>query len=145
MIPSWMVVRIEHLLQMALSYRTIAKDTGVSRYTVQRIATGKRSNCAMKQIARSDGQTQRRPERCSICGAWVIPPCHACKTRAAIQALPTKPQALRRPIVDDTPLALMLRSEEQQRYEQIRRVHQHCEVVDVVSKSPKSFWPKKSS
>lgn len=123
MIPSWIVGEIETLLAEAVPYRTIAARLGVSRNTVQRIANGSRPDYAhLKKVNGTGGASQhgaKPPRRCNSCGAMVTLPCLACAIRARMQYGPVRHQENSRLDTDYQSIALMLRPDDQERYERV--------------------------
>ncbi len=79
------VLEVRRLLdEGGLSRRAIAKQTGVSRGTVNAIANGERGLFGAEPRKSDDGY--RPPacasvaKRCPGCGAMVFPPCVLCQT-----------------------------------------------------------------
>ena len=118
--------RIEKLLGKLESYRQIARTVGVSRDTVQRIASGQRPDyealCKATEKAKEPQEVEARPPaRCHVCGAMVIVPCRACALRKKLrQNGATRSGTLLHAHPEDASLTLMLRGEERQRYECVR-------------------------
>jgi hypothetical protein len=90
MIPVWRVAEIRRMLAGGeISQRKIARQTGVSRGTVDAIALGKRPDYEDRRPARcGDFSTagdfpppSRAPQRCPGCGGMVQMPCLACHVR----------------------------------------------------------------
>jgi transcriptional regulator with XRE-family HTH domain len=89
MIDPGMVLLIRRLLaEGSLTQRAIARQTGVSRVMVAKIASGKRPDYVARREAR---QRERNasldpvgpPRRCPSCGGFVFTPCLLCRVRAA--------------------------------------------------------------
>lgn len=85
MIALQKVLDVRRLLDEGrLSRRAIARETGVSRGTVNAIANGERGLFGATPADATDGK--RLPERSSVaqrcpgCGALVYPPCVLCQT-----------------------------------------------------------------
>ena len=75
------VARAETLLADGLPQREAARQTGVSRVTVWRLAHGLRR--IVRQPAEDRSSPARRPAAwCSRCGALCTQPCVACAARA---------------------------------------------------------------
>ena len=91
MIPKTVVDEIRRLLrEKRYSQRKIASRLGVSRGTVNSIATGKRSNNAGRENAENAADNDLitpsgLPQRCPTCGAKVMIPCLACQIRARMK------------------------------------------------------------
>ena len=76
-----------------LSQRRIAKLTGVSRTTVDAIATAATRDHEQQREARQDAEHQRKgpARRCGGCGGLVYMPCILCRVRQNRQTA-TKPR-----------------------------------------------------
>jgi hypothetical protein len=73
----------EMLREGKLSQRSIARQIGVSRGTVNAIALGKRPEPGLRRRADGDFVPPSGPKRwCRGCGAMVQTPCLACYIRA---------------------------------------------------------------
>ncbi|MBN2296057.1 MAG: helix-turn-helix transcriptional regulator [Pirellulales bacterium] len=75
------------LLEKRYSQRKIALRLGVSRGTVNSIATGKRPDYSRRKNTSECGEDgffppEGLPKRCPQCGAMVMMPCLACHVRA---------------------------------------------------------------
>lgn len=69
--------------QPAISQRTIARITGVSRATIGAVAAGRRPDYPLRPRADEDDERpQGPPERCRGCGGLVYMPCRLCRVRA---------------------------------------------------------------
>lgn len=84
MLPAQLDAEIRRLLAAGESQRQIAARLGVSRNTVQAIATGRRqrggrinANLRFPELAGPDVL----PERCRGCGGLVYKPCVLCRAR----------------------------------------------------------------
>ena len=88
------IVRIRELLAEGTPQRAIAKELGVSRPVVQRVASGKlvevqgtnqylksRMGVDWDEIGVDLLDESADPSRCPDCGAWVFLPCLACQVR----------------------------------------------------------------
>jgi hypothetical protein len=112
------------LAEDTLSQREIARRVGVSRGTVDKIASG-------RDCERDDepAEPTKPPQRCPICGALVYLPCLLCRMRRMSRSgrLPTQPDTCGNASIDDTssdmPIELQLKEEHQRRYEEIRAGH----------------------
>lgn len=84
MIAETMVKEIRHLLATGkLSQRTIARQLGVSRGTVNAIALGKRPDYGPDRREPTDVLPRiGPPRRCPGCGGKVLMPCLLCHVRA---------------------------------------------------------------
>ncbi len=121
MLAQGVVDEIRNLLAIGLSYRRIARVTGVCRNTIGAIATGKR----VERPPREE-QTVLRPvgppRRCRTCGGLVYMPCQLCSVRAAVAKQPR--EARREAATRESPeMNVALEGEQRQRYEQVRRQH----------------------
>jgi hypothetical protein len=128
---------VRWLLAMGkLSQRTIARQTGVSRGTVNLIAGGRRSDPSRNVAPWDDEPLQPvdPPQRCPSCGGWVYMPCRLCSTRELVErqkrdrAGAASPFLLRMKRVG--PLGLALKPDHQQRYEEVRRQRMNLGIVD---------------
>jgi len=118
MIAHRVVNEISRLLaEDQLSQREIARRLEVSRGTVSRISTGKRSDHTAE---RSEVENSGPPQRCPTCGAMVLMPCRGCRTRAAMARLP-RPPILERLRPWDEPLGVELHGDEHSRYEAVHQ------------------------
>ena len=88
------IVRIRELLAEGATQRAIARELGVSRPVVQRVASGQ-----LVEVSGTNQYLKRRmgvdwaeigvelpdesagPGRCPDCGGWVFLPCLACQVR----------------------------------------------------------------
>jgi hypothetical protein len=145
MIERQLLEQVEQMLtEGKLSYRKIARFTGVSRGTIGAIASGRRRIQPKRTCFWEEEPLvpDVPPERCPDCGGMVYMPCRACRTRKEmaktqdIRALVgPHPNPLRAPtegwsgegtiraIVRQpfTLLGLNLKPVHQQRYEEVRR------------------------
>lgn len=115
------------LAEGALSYRAIARITGISRGTIGAIASGKRPDLR-KRSEEKDEVLEGPLERCPACGGYVYMPCRLCRVRSMLCRLPVR----RLPDRSLEPLHLELTDEQQARYERIhaqRRAHPELEFV----------------
>jgi len=88
MLPLAKVEEIRRLLdEGSLSQRKIAARLGVSRGTVNSIASGKRGLFGREPVAAGPDlyDPDQPPERCRGCGALVYMPCLLCRTRRYVQ------------------------------------------------------------
>jgi hypothetical protein len=77
------VARAETLLASGLPQREVARQSGLSRVSVWRIAHGLRR--IVRQSAEDRSSPATRPAAwCSRCGALCTQPCVACAARSAI-------------------------------------------------------------
>lgn len=84
MLPKATVEQVAHLLELGgHSQRQIAKLVGVSRGTVQSIASGRRGLHGLEPADESPQLSAfvGPAERCPSCGAKVYKPCLLCRTR----------------------------------------------------------------
>ncbi len=91
MIAPHLVEQVEQMLaEGKLSYRKIARFTGVSRGTIGAIASGRR--CIQpRRICFWEEEPMipdTPPERCPECGGMVYMPCRLCRTRKEMAKLP---------------------------------------------------------
>jgi hypothetical protein len=121
MIAPSVVEKIRELLaEGKLSQRKIARAVGVSRGTVDGIASGRRADPAPRS-----GDEFEEPlgplGRCPECGGRVYMPCRLCRVRNTAESSSSRP---RRVLPDDAPVGLQLKEEHQRRYEEVvaRRV-----------------------
>lgn len=116
MLPSAVVREVRRLLvEEGLSQRKVARMTGVSRGTIGRIATGRRSDYPERDPA--EDQPQGPPERCGGCGGLVYMPCRLCRVRAAGRQPEPKQKT---PPNETIQLGLELSPEHHARYEAVR-------------------------
>jgi hypothetical protein len=97
MIAPDVITQIERFLEQGeLSHRRIAAQLGVSRGTVNAVASGQRAERNARRAAHHDDFEPPRglPRRCPSCGRLVQMPCLACR----LQSL-----AARRPSPSDNP------------------------------------------
>lgn len=122
MITSDVVFAVRRLLlETKLSWREIARRSGVSRGSVRAIASGRRSEDATHLPAvEVDWEGPAGPPvRCPGCGGLVFMPCVFCATRKALAR--HVPRAMRRSTSDCMrPLGLQLRPQHFRRYQQVR-------------------------
>jgi len=115
------VEQIQRLLAEGVSRRQVAKLTGVSRQTVNDIASGRRPDYAALRRAREE-RTRKRAgpvKRCPGCGHLVRTPCLICEARFGSERRIKRWPALR--LADDRPhLRLDLKEPHRVRYEQLR-------------------------
>lgn len=85
MLPLGKVMEIQkYLAEGRWSQRKIARLLGVSRATVNSIASGKRPSYEARLLARPDAPECQGPiERCQSCGGRVYMPCRLCRVRQA--------------------------------------------------------------
>jgi hypothetical protein len=143
--------QVERLLaEGKLSYRKIARFTGVSRGTIGAIASGRRRIQPRRIFFWEDEPVipDVPPQRCPQCGGMVYMPCRLCRTRKEMAKLPDA-RALIGPHPNPlpkgegtkipnplpkgegafranafqpfTPIGLNLKPVHQQRYEEVRR------------------------
>ena len=63
------------------SNRRVARETGLSRGTVNKLASGERPPVGKEDNYHAEPIVQEPPERCPECGYLVTMPCVACRTR----------------------------------------------------------------
>ena len=123
MIASSVVEQIRLLLaEGTLSQRKIARVVGVSRGTVDAIASGRRSD----PVRRCDDEFEESLGplgSCPECGGRVYLPCRLCRVRSVAASRSARP---RRVLAEDAPSGLQLKEEHQRRYEEVvaRRVRE---------------------
>jgi hypothetical protein len=112
------------LIDGKLSYRKIARLTGVSRGTVGVIASRRWQKWPYPiRFWEEDAPvSDTPPERCPECGGMVYMPCRLCRARKELAKSPdlralTRTNA-RQPF---TPIGLNLKPAHRERYEQVRR------------------------
>ncbi len=121
MLAPGVVNEIQNLLAIGLSYRKIARATGVCRNTIGAIANGKRPERQPREADRAL-RPAGPPRRCRTCGGLVYMPCQFCTVRAAVAKHPR--EARRDTAAHQSPeLELTLAGEHRQRYEEVRRRH----------------------
>jgi hypothetical protein len=104
MIPPALIEEIRRLLDEGqLSQRMIARTVGVSRGTVNAIATGRRLDAPAHPFASGEDTDFTPPAglhvRCPGCGSLTQMPCLACYIRARSEAVtPARADRCRRPI-----------------------------------------------
>ena len=77
------VEEVRRLLERgAISQRQIARELGISRGSVNAIASGKRPDYPVKELDEDDIRCWLPPVRCSGCGGMVFAPCRLCRVRA---------------------------------------------------------------
>ena len=88
------IVQIKRLLSDGYSQREVGRETGVSRSTVNRVATGQRPDCAPPRYGEAEEEEEEDEEeeefsercgpvgRCQGCGHLVEMPCLVCQARA---------------------------------------------------------------
>jgi hypothetical protein len=90
MIPIAKAEHVQRLLSEGrLSHRAIAKEAGVGRATVDRLARGDGASLVERQ-SRAEPEvpvTMLPIARCPACGVLVTPPCLACRTRRLMGGL----------------------------------------------------------
>ncbi len=88
MIPDEKIAEIRRLLhESPLSQRQIAQQLGVSRGTVNAVATGRLRRRLQSEFAAPPPDPlhpTEPPQRCPTCGALVYMPCVACRVRAIL-------------------------------------------------------------
>jgi hypothetical protein len=84
MLAPSIIEEIRSLLARNLSYRTIARMTGVGRGTIGAIATGKRPDYPARMPKNPTAPPAGPPRRCPSCGGMVRMPCQLCHLRALI-------------------------------------------------------------
>lgn len=105
------------LAEKKLSQRAIARQTGVSRVVVHRIATGKRKPKKKRLPQPWEEDRSGRPfERCPHCGTRAQLPCLACLLRNYLR----KENPTRFRDSSDFTLHLQLEEPHKKRYEQVR-------------------------
>jgi hypothetical protein len=100
MISNAVIDEIRRLLRdKKFSQRKIALRLGVSRGTVNSVATGKRPNCNKreKNVENEFVPPSGLPQRCPQCGARVMMPCLACRVRALRAARKPKREQIEPP------------------------------------------------
>jgi len=120
MLAPALVAEVRRLLaEGRLSYRKIAKLSGVSRGTIGAIATGRRPDYPPPRAGEEESlEPSGPPERCPECGGMVYMPCRLCSMRGATAAERIRP-AIPDAEVEELP-SLDLKQEHRQRYEQVR-------------------------
>ena len=125
MIEPQLVEQVERLLaEGKLSYRKIARFTGVSRGTIGAIASGRRRIQPRRMCFWEEEPTvpDVPPQRCPGCGGMVYMPCRLCRTRKEMAKLPGIRVLIRANAFQPfTPIGLNLKPVHQQRYEEVRR------------------------
>jgi hypothetical protein len=125
MIEPQLVEQVERLLaEGKLSYRKIARFTGVSRGTIGAIASGRRRIQPRRMFFWEDEPMvpDVPPQRCPDCGGMVYLPCRLCRTRKELAKLPDARAVTRANAFQPfTPIGLNLKPVHQQRYEEVRR------------------------
>ena len=125
MIEPQLVEQIERLLAKGkLSYRKIARFTGVSRGTIGAIASGRRRIQPRRMSFWEEEPTvpDVPPQRCPQCGGMVYMPCRLCRMRKEMAKLPDIRALIRTNAFQPfTPIGLNLKPVHQQRYEEVRR------------------------
>jgi len=126
------VAEVKRLLAEGLSNRKVAARTGVSRQTVNRIASGKRPDYGPKKPQPGAIVFSGPARRCPKCGALVYPPCYACRVRSR---LASSPRPYRDSPGEAVPLGLALNLEHRARYELIRhrKIEEECNNVHRVT------------
>ncbi len=125
MIEPQLVEQVERLLvEGKLSYRKIARFTGVSRGTIGAIASGRR--CIQPRricfLEEEPMVPDVPPQRCPDCGGMVYIPCRLCRTRKEMAKLPGIRALIRANAFQPfTLLGLNLKPVHQERYEEVRR------------------------
>jgi hypothetical protein len=84
MLSSCLVEEIQRLLAAGHSRREVARMTGVSRTTVDRIVAKERPDCADPVETELSSPPRKKPKRCATCGGLVYPPCKLCRMRAKL-------------------------------------------------------------
>jgi hypothetical protein len=125
MIEPQLVEQVERLLaEGKLSYRKIARFTGVSRGTIGAIASGRRRIQPRRMCFWEEEPTvpDVPPQRCPGCGGMVYMPCRLCRTRKEMAKLPAIRALIRANALQPfTLLGLNLKPVHQERYEEVRR------------------------
>jgi transcriptional regulator with XRE-family HTH domain len=125
MIEPQLVEQVERLLaEGKLSYRKIARFTGVSRGTIGAIASGRRRIQPRRMFFWEEEPMvpDVPPQRCPQCGGMVYMPCRLCRTRKEMAKLPDIRALIRANAYQPfMPLGLNLKPVHQQRYEEVRR------------------------
>jgi hypothetical protein len=118
LIASAVLREVETLLGRGQSQRTISARLRVSRGVVSRVATGRLTSADREEYERSIAD-RPRPEttipatRCPNCGGICTEaPCRRCYTEAT--------KSPKQPSLEEPILRLVLRPDDQARYEQIR-------------------------
>jgi transcriptional regulator with XRE-family HTH domain len=124
LIPSSKVREVRRLLaEYELSQRKIAKVVGISRGTVNAIASGKRRD----RPDDDDFLLNTGPKvRCTTCGGMVDIPCRLCVAREALKNA-------ERPVGQNDPeedVQLELRPEHQKGYDEVREARQRQNGID---------------
>jgi transcriptional regulator with XRE-family HTH domain len=126
MIAPYLVERVRtFLLEGKVSFRKVARKTGLSRPSISRIAEGRRRDRFLRTLdecRRSEDSLIPLvpPRRCPICGKLVYPPCRACKLEKFLRENP-RVTFRRKPDEPLPPLRLELEPPEQWRYRHVRR------------------------
>jgi hypothetical protein len=125
MIEPQLVEQVERMLaEGKLSYRKIARFTGVSRGTIGAIASGRR-RIQPRRICFWEEEPvvpDVPPQRCPQCGGMVYMPCRLCRMRKEMAKLPGIRALIRANAFQPfTPIGLNLKPVHQQRYEEVRR------------------------
>jgi Helix-turn-helix len=119
------------LVRGNVSQRQIAKLLGVSRGSVNAIASGKRPDYPVRELDEDDIRCWLPPVRCNGCGGMVYAPCRLCRLRAegqlkvrgknqndarfgVVQSPPTHQTGKRNPIKPDRCAAAADRAEAHQ-------------------------------
>ena len=119
MIAEELVDGIRRLLaERRLSQRQIAREMGVSRGTVGKIAADKRPDYSRSRRAGANSlEPTGPPERCPDCGGKVYMPCLLCRARAR-RAAQSQHTARHWPRLEGL-VGLELKEEHHRRYEQV--------------------------
>ena len=133
MLAQYQVDRVRRLLaREKLSYRRIARRTGVSRGAIAEIAAGRQPDPPPKkrEVVYDDDFEKPLvpPRRCPTCGGFVYPPCRLCRTRAFLRTH-LEIVACRLPIEYPLIVGLDLKPRHRTRYEIVRRRRRKMEAA----------------
>jgi hypothetical protein len=77
-----LIDEVRRLLCDGHSRRLVARRTGISRNTINRIADGRRVDHEDSVESEFSSIPRTKPKRCRTCGGMVYPPCKLCRLRA---------------------------------------------------------------
>jgi hypothetical protein len=129
MIAPAVIAEVRRLLvETRLSRRKIAGQLGLSRGTVNAIASGRRADHA-KEACEEEEEPLGPPSRCPTCGGMVYMPCRLCRVRRIASSRPkSKPARLasEKTASDADLLRPSLRPEHQRRFEEVQTWRRQC-------------------
>ena len=122
MIHNDIICEAQRLLRRGTSYRAVARELGISRGTVGKVALGRRVPVEAGACAEDENppyHSNTPPVRCPTCGGVVYMPCVACRVKTAVKTraiLPASPDLSG----CSSSLTLSLKDDHQARYELVK-------------------------